>query len=594
MIPASPDQLRTADKGRTSDGIIRRCQLSYAKKSDIVRVSLLTLLKLLRRRQSCSTAINNRAASVNMRKPYRFYSLNRPKLRQSWNKYNLYNLYRNAGREPQIRGTPTFFQQKWAAKSKTRAYHGEHIPEKKWVRLFSRRLLSAVDLPPEYLAAHDGSEQAAGRGSGLTTSNITAESFSKVPKPSTYERSRRRPPPFGDVNKLLSDQFTGMTPYMQMTFAPLERRLDTAVFRALFASSVRQARQFVIHGAVKVNGKKMIHPSYQLNPGDMFQVDIDKVMYGTGQQKATQGNKRLVENLDSRKQKADAFYQAAIDKAAANARMVASTSEAAAEAEKPAAEAVSAEESVEDQPESAGESVSGPGLESLTPEESWRLNNRALKFLLKDVKKILKNNPKDLSAKEKKQLRLFRADAKRFLSQPEDSALDVQELIEELQLQMKSHELMRESFEKLTIAPVSPDATAETPAAEASGQQTEHNRQRQVDKGLDGLSEEQKEKAVRIMGESQLSREEMRKLARLLQYDEENPIDDSKPYATPWRPRPFMSAFAFIPRYLEVNPNICAAVYLRHPVARKGMGEVPTPFSYLTNQLTHNWYLERG
>lgn len=339
---------------------------------------------------------------------------------------------------------------------------------------------------------------------------------------------------------------------------------------------------------------QMIHPSYQLNPGDMFQVDIDKVMYGTGQQKATQGNKRLAENLDSRKQKADAFYQAAIDKAAANARPVASTSEAAAEVEKLEAEAVPADESVEDQPESAGESVSGPGLESLTPEETWRLNNRALKFLLKDVKKILKNNPKDLSAKEKKQLRLFRADAKRFLSQPEDSALDVQELIEELQLQMKSHELMRESFEKLTIAPVSPDATAETPTAEASGQQTEHNRQRQVDKGLDGLSEEQKEKAVRIMGESQLSREEMRKLARLLQYDEENPIDDSKPYATPWRPRPFMSAFAFIPRYLEVNPNICAAVYLRHPVARKGMAEVPTPFSYLTNQLTHNWYLERG
>ena len=79
--------------------------------------------------------------------------LSSQKLRQSWNKYNLYNLYRNVGREPQIRGTPTFFQQKWAAKSKTRSYHGEHIPEKKWVRLFSRRLLSAVDLPPQYLAA---------------------------------------------------------------------------------------------------------------------------------------------------------------------------------------------------------------------------------------------------------------------------------------------------------------------------------------------------------------------------------------------------------------------------------------------------------
>lgn len=125
------------------------------------------------------------------------------------------------------------------------------------MRLFSRRLLSAVELPPRYLAAHDGSEQAAGRGSGLATSTLTAESFSSVPAPSTQERSRRRAPPFGDVNKLLSDQFAKMTPYMQMTFAPLERRLDTAVFRALFASSVRQARQFVIHGAVAVNGKKV-------------------------------------------------------------------------------------------------------------------------------------------------------------------------------------------------------------------------------------------------------------------------------------------------------------------------------------------------
>jgi hypothetical protein len=340
----------------------------------------------------------------------------------------------------------------------------------------------------------------------------------------------------------------------------------------------------------------MIHPSYQLNPGDMFQVDIDKVMYGTGQQKATQKDKRLAENLESRQKKADTFYQTAIDKASSNVSKDASTSEAAVEGGKSDAEATSAEETIdEQQSDAAAEQSSGPGLESLTPEETWKLNNRALKFLLKDVKKILKNNPKDLSAKEKKQLRLFRTDAKRFMSQPEDSALDVQELIEELQLQMKSHELMRDSFEKLTIAPVSADAaTTETLSAEVEDNQPEHNRQRQISKGLEGLTEEQKEKAVRIMGESQLSRDEMRKLARLLKYDEENPVDDSKPYATPWRPRPFMSAFAFIPRYLEVNPNICAAVYLRHPVARKGLGEVPTPFGYLTNQLTHNWYLERG
>lgn len=72
-----------------------------------------------------------------------------------------------------------------------------------------------------------------------------------------------------------------------------------------------------------------------------------------------------------------------------------------------------------------------------------------------------------------------------------------------------------------------------------------------------------------------------------------NKRDASAPYATPWRPRDYMSAFAFIPRYLEVNQNVCAAVYLRHPVARPGLAEVPTPFHVETGQLAFNWYLRR-
>lgn len=182
------------------------------------------------------------------------------KLRASWNKYNLYNIARGAGKEPTVRGVPTFFQQKWAAKAKTRAYHGEHVPEKKWKRLFSHRLQAAVDMPPEYLAANDGSEQATGRGQGLAESQLNALSYSKVPDVSSREQKlaiTRLGQPFGDPNALLSQTHPHMTPHMQMVYAPLERRLDTAVFRALFASSVRQARQFIVHGAVKVNGKKV-------------------------------------------------------------------------------------------------------------------------------------------------------------------------------------------------------------------------------------------------------------------------------------------------------------------------------------------------
>lgn len=35
--------------------------------------------------------------------------------------------------------------------------------------------------------------------------------------------------------------------------------------------------------------------------------------------------------------------------------------------------------------------------------------------------------------------------------------------------------------------------------------------------------------------------------------DPNNPIDVTKPYATPWRPRDYLPPFAFIPRYLEAR-----------------------------------------
>ncbi len=48
----------------------------------------------------------------------------------------------------------------------------------------------------------------------------------------------------------------------------LERRLDNVVFRLGFASSRAQARQFVRHGHILVNGEKVDIPSYLVSPGD--------------------------------------------------------------------------------------------------------------------------------------------------------------------------------------------------------------------------------------------------------------------------------------------------------------------------------------
>ena len=49
----------------------------------------------------------------------------------------------------------------------------------------------------------------------------------------------------------------------------LEQRLDNIVFRAGWASTRPQARQFVSHGMVNVNGKRVDIPSYRVRKGDV-------------------------------------------------------------------------------------------------------------------------------------------------------------------------------------------------------------------------------------------------------------------------------------------------------------------------------------
>lgn len=49
----------------------------------------------------------------------------------------------------------------------------------------------------------------------------------------------------------------------------LESRLDNLVYRLGIASSIRQARQMVVHGHILVNDKKVDIPSYLCEPGDM-------------------------------------------------------------------------------------------------------------------------------------------------------------------------------------------------------------------------------------------------------------------------------------------------------------------------------------
>lgn len=55
----------------------------------------------------------------------------------------------------------------------------------------------------------------------------------------------------------------------------LEMRLDNVIYRLGYASTRAQARQFITHGHLKLNGKKHNIPSYIVKPGDEIEISSD-------------------------------------------------------------------------------------------------------------------------------------------------------------------------------------------------------------------------------------------------------------------------------------------------------------------------------
>ena len=59
----------------------------------------------------------------------------------------------------------------------------------------------------------------------------------------------------------------------QQLLTMLESRLDNVMYRTGFANSREDGRQFVMHRAIQVNGKRVDIPSYTVKAGDVIQVD---------------------------------------------------------------------------------------------------------------------------------------------------------------------------------------------------------------------------------------------------------------------------------------------------------------------------------
>lgn len=53
----------------------------------------------------------------------------------------------------------------------------------------------------------------------------------------------------------------------------LERRLQTQVYRQGLANTLRQARQFIVHGHIQISGRKVTVPGYYVRRGEEMTID---------------------------------------------------------------------------------------------------------------------------------------------------------------------------------------------------------------------------------------------------------------------------------------------------------------------------------
>lgn len=473
-------------------------------------------------------------------------SLTRGRIRSSFNKYNLFNLYKKS--QPDFK-TKSLYQQKWSAKQETRAYHGEYLTEKRWSTIFQPKLDSVAQL------------DASLRGDG------------KVKE----------------------------TPFLSQTYAVLEKRLDFALFRAMFASSVRQARQFILHGNVTVNGLKIRHPGYTLKPGDLFHVRPDKVLEALGTRKPSLQealkvdktqiilwNKYVKEAKENPRKVWDQKLKKFQKMPESNPRKESFDKVVKSHNEKMEKRALSDAKActpknmllsilkVQAGKENDSVALSPKDFESVV-EKDTKLSHDVFKC----YDALLKSNEISYDALHGKS-----ADQ---LSKVADNLLSfTPEMKDKLSDNAKT--LIRSATKQLSDLTKS-YATAVRDFYETNKASSESNYipfdnnwandlryHEKVDFEKIAESEKEASKAINLPWQKHV-------------YGRENP---KKPYFTPWKPRPFLAPFTILPHHLEISFKTCHAVYLRDPVARPGHTEVLSPFDDTVHERAYMYYVRKG
>lgn len=433
-------------------------------------------------------------------------SLSRGKVRASMNKYNLFNLYKKKDFALNL-PTTTLFQQKWNAKQETRAYHGEHLTESRFKTIFSPNLETVAQL-----------------------------------------------------DNTLKGKRVAETPLPLQTYATLEKRLEFALFRSMFASSIRQARQFILSGNVTVNGVVVKHPSFPLQPMDIFHVKPEKVLMALGRVKPS-----LDFSLKVDKKQINA-YNARIKLSESNPELALKLNKS-----KNSLNTIDTSNKKKEVPVTKLQNITresvllnilliGNSRKDLTEEDfsslkhchkSLNIYNEILKF---NHDLILNYSIDEITNFINKKQPDFKSNDEFKLARSIKSILgEIQrELNDDIRLKFENGE-ETELINEIPKLPI-------------------------PELNIDEIKQDESKALINLPGQSHL-------FGRL---------DPTKPYFTPWTPRPFIGCFAILPAHIEISFATCHAIYLRDPIARPGHSEVITPFPIGQHERAYMYYSRKG
>ena len=140
---------------------------------------------------------------------------------------------------------------------------------------------------------YNGPKARRSRRLGIAITTKTQKHLERRPTPPGQHGKSKRPGKMSDFGRQLQEkqrlraQYNITERYLRLMYAKaasstestpeklvqlLETRLDAVIYRAGLARSIFAARQYVNHGHVTVNGKKVDIPSYRVELGDVVSI----------------------------------------------------------------------------------------------------------------------------------------------------------------------------------------------------------------------------------------------------------------------------------------------------------------------------------